>query len=142
MREKELILLLGPIGAGKTTLAKQLENGSAIRISQDEMGKKNYLGNFHQAISDGVPRIIVDRMNFNYEQRKRFIGPARENGYAVTIIELQTPREVCLERVVARQDHPTVEADNPELANKILDFYYKEYEKPLTEEYDNYNIDL
>ena len=138
--EKELILLLGPIGAGKTTLAKQLVNDNSIRISQDEMGRKAYLDHFHQALSENVPRIIIDRMNFNYEQRKRFIGPAREQGYVVTIIELQTPREICLERVLAREEHPTVEGNNPELANKILDFYYTEYKKPLPKEYDNYNV--
>ena len=137
--EKELMLLVGPIGSGKTTFSQTLKTDSSIRISQDEMGRSAYLEHFKNAIKEGVPRVIIDRMNFNKDQRKRFIEPAREAGYVVTIFELKTNRAICHERVVARQDHPTIEPGNNELTEKILNNYEAWYEAPTPDEYDNYN---
>jgi tRNA uridine 5-carbamoylmethylation protein Kti12 len=137
--EKELIILVGPIGSGKTTFAKTLETSSSIRISQDEMGRKAYLEHFKAAMRDSVPRIIVDRMNFDKEQRERFIKPAREAGYCVSIFELRTDIDVCIERVVNRPNHPTVESGDVELAQGIVDRYLINYEAPMPDEYDNLN---
>ena len=138
--EKELILLVGPIGSGKTTFAKTLEKDSSIRISQDEMGRKAYLNYFHEALEDGVPRIIIDRMNFNKIQRERFIRPAREYGYCVTIFEIDYNPVTCLERVINREDHPTIPKDSGDLARKIIFDYMKNYEHPEEDEFDNYNL--
>lgn len=137
--EKELILMVGPIGAGKSTLAKQLLDDKSIRISQDEMGRKAYLTHFKQALREEVPRIIIDRMNFNKKQRKRFIEPAREAGYCITIFEFKTNRAICFERVVTRKNHPTIPPDDHQLTGRILDMYYVEYESLDADEYDNYN---
>ena len=114
-------------------------NDCTIRISQDEMGRKAYMAHFNQAIRDGVPRVIVDRMNFNKDQRDRFIIPARGKGYCVTIFEFKTNRAICIERVIKRIGHPTVDAGNPELAAKIISFYQANYESPKLDEFDNYN---
>jgi len=139
MIEKELILLVGPIGSGKTTLAKDLLKFNSIRISQDEMGKKAYMTYFSSAIREGVPRIIIDRMNFNKEQRGRFIKQARDAGYCVTIFEFKTNRELCAQRVVNRTDHPTVRGGDIDLAIDIIKNYERFYEEPTPDEYDNYN---
>lgn len=138
--EKELMILVGPIGSGKTTFAKTLENDASIRISQDEMGRKAYLKYFQEAITEGVPRVIVDRMNFNKEQRERFIKPAREAGYCVTIFEIDHNPGLCIDRVVQRKDHPTIPKGSLDLAKKILLNYYKDYEHPDPDEFDNYNL--
>jgi len=138
--EKELILMVGPIGSGKTTFAKSLENDSSIRISQDEMGRKAYLKYFNEALKDGVPRIIVDRMNFDRKQRERFIKPAREAGYCVTIFEMEYNPVTCLERVIDRKGHPTIPEDSGDLARKIIFQYMDNYECPEVDEYDNHNL--
>lgn len=137
--EKELMILVGPIGSGKTTFAKSLQNNNSIRISQDEMGRRAYKTHFDAALRDGVPRVIIDRMNFNKEQRERFIGPARDAGYCITIFEFKTNREVCTKRVVNRKDHPTVRGGDVELALDIIKNYETFYEQPTPDEYDNYN---
>ena len=78
-------------------------------------------------------------MNFNKDQRKRFIEPAREAGYAVTVFEFKENRAVCLERVVKRTGHPTIKPGQPDLAHDILCMYEANYEAPTDDEYDNYN---
>lgn len=138
--EKELIILVGPIGSGKTTFSKTLETQNSIRISQDETGKREHLNEFYDALTQNIPRIIIDRMNFNVEQRMRYITPARSEGYVITIIELQSDWDTCVDRVYKRENHPTVENGNLELANRILKFYNKNYEQPTKDEYDNYSI--
>jgi predicted kinase len=138
--EKELILMVGPIGSGKTTFAKSLVNDSAIRISQDEMGRKAYLKYFHEALKDGVPRIIIDRMGFDREQRNRFIEPARKHGYVITIFEMDYNPVTCLERVINREGHPTIPKGSDDLARKIILDYMKNYEHPEEKEFDNYSL--
>jgi predicted kinase len=136
--KKELVLMLGPIGSGKSTYVKNTLTDQDFYISQDEQGKKGHFQEFSGCVKVGISRIFVDRMNFNRQQREKYIKPAREAGYTITIIEMTTPRDVCFERVVNRKGHPTVEANNPELANKILDFYFKSHEAPTEDEYDSY----
>jgi len=138
--EKELILMVGPIGSGKTTFAKSLVNDSAIRISQDEMGRKAYLNHFKEALKDGIPRIIIDRMNFDRKQRERFIKPAREAGYCVTIMEMDYNPLTCLKRVIDRKNHPTIQQGSAQLAKDIILRFMKDYEHPENDEYDNYNL--
>lgn len=138
--EKELILMVGPIGSGKTTFAKSLVNDSAIRISQDEMGRKAYLNHFKEALKDGIPRIIIDRQNFNRQQRDRFISAARANNYCITIFEMDYCPLECLKRVINRKNHPTISDKDPYLAKSIILRYMEQYEAPEEYEYDNYNL--
>ncbi len=143
--KRKLILLIGPIGSGKSTLAKRYQgieqkSYSAIPctiVSQDEQGRKGHRVKFNKCLEDGHS-IIVDRMNFNKEQRDRYIEPAKQAGYTIYIVEVKTDRATCLERVVARENHPTIEKGNKDLANKILDMYYREYEPLSTEYFDGY----
>lgn len=137
--EKELMLLVGPIGAGKTTFAKTLENENSMRISQDEMGRKAYLQYYNNAIKDGIPRVIIDRMNFSKDQRSRFIDSARKEGYTITIFDFEWDWDTCFKRVTEREDHPTVPAGDPALAEKILTMFQGMYQKPTEDEYDNLN---
>lgn len=137
--EKELMLMVGSIGSGKSTFSKTLENDTSVRISQDEQGKKQHMKNFLDAIQEGVPRVIVDRMNFNREQRERYIKPAREAGYVITIFEMKTCPVVCVDRVVKRKGHPTIAEGDYKTAIEVTQFYASNYEPVIPGEADNYN---
>lgn len=136
--KKELVLMLGPIGSGKSTYVKNILTDQDFYISQDEQGKKKHFQEFSGCVKVGISRIFVDRMGFNKTQRARYIELARAANYTVTIIEMNTPRDICFNRVINRKNHPTVPAGDPILTNKILDFFYSQYEKPTQDEYDNY----
>lgn len=129
---KQIILLVGPPGSGKSTFAKDLiQNGgdhgaACIYINQDSQGKDKHRKLFEDAIFQ-MKDIIIDRMNFNKEQRERYLKPARDAGYKTKIIVLHEPKSVCFERCKNRQDHETVKTE--EDAQKALDFFFKYYER-------------
>lgn len=137
--EKELILLVGPIGSGKTTFAESLRTDCSVRISQDEMGKGGHLVKFKEAIRGGTPRVIIDRMGFNVEQRMRYITPARQAGYSVSIFEFAFDWDICFKRAVSRRGHPTIAEGNSDLVKKVLNMYRNSYQQPSDDEFDNYN---
>ena len=132
--------MVGPVGSGKTTFAKSLKTSTSIRISQDEMGKEGHRYEFCDALEAGIPRIIVDRMNFNVKQRRWYINAARSFGYCVTIMEMEYCPVQCASRVSQRENHPTIESGNIKLANKIIKMYKDNYQAPKPSEYDNYNL--
>ena len=134
---KQLIILVGPPASGKSTYAKQKESEGFIHISQDIMGRFEYLKHFSVALSSGK-NIIVDRMNFNKQQRKRFIDSGKEMGYTIHVVEFLIAGEICLERAEKRIDHPTIK--DVETAKKVLKFYWGNYEKPEPNEYNTFEV--
>jgi hypothetical protein len=129
---KTLIVLVGPAGAGKSTYAK--ENYSEyVYINQDSHGKIGHLQLFCNAI-EAESNIIVDRMNFNKEQRKRYLEPAKDAGYTTEIIVLHESYDTCITRCEARVGHPTIKCRQD--ASKALNTFFKLYERPKDMEAD------
>lgn len=124
-------ILVGPIGAGKSTYAASIPG--AVIINQDRQGPGGHKVHYKHALNDKVPHIIIDRMNFNKEQRKRYIKLALEAGYQVKITTLTDTFEECLARVIARENHPTIAKGDEVTACKVLNFFFSNYE-PFTED--------
>lgn len=127
---KLIIVLVGPPASGKSSLAELYRRQGFTRISQDDQGKE-YLDKFKKAIEDGDD-IVIDRMNFNKEQRKRYLEPAHKAGYQSIIKVLQVPKQVCYERCMKRENHPTIK-DHKDASN-ALSFFFKTYERPTADE--------
>lgn len=128
----KLLLLVGPPGSGKTTNAKFCEALGFVRINQDDQGKE-HLKLFAEALAEGKD-IVVDRLNFNKQQRDRYLNPAKEKGYTTRIEVLHESRQTCRERCDARKDHPTIK-DGDDAASAINMFFSK-YERVQDNEAD------
>ena len=130
----KLVLLVGPPGSGKSTLAKKYIAEGFAYVNQDSQGKLDHIEIFRQAQRDGK-NILVDRMNFNKQQRVNYLYNANTYGYETEIIVLHQPYQVCLERIRARfGQHETIHDEKA--ARGALKTFFGQYERPYEGEAD------
>lgn len=134
---KSVYVLIGPQGSGKTYWAKNVltkHKKDIVRISQDDQGRQGHRDLFSKCIREGRS-VVVDRMNFNFEQRDRYTRDAYANGYDVVYVWFNITKDICLRRLATRKDHPTIAPDADH--SGMLDFYFCKFEKPSCQEYDD-----
>ncbi|BGP17643.1 hypothetical protein JCM10213v2_005679 [Rhodosporidiobolus nylandii] len=106
---QELIVLAGVVGSGKSSLSSrwiELLPGYSI---------------------------LVDRQNFDAPQRRTWLEIAGEfNGVQVGGLVMNTSEEECRERLLVRDNHPTI--DNPNLAVELLDKFSSLWVEPALNE--------
>lgn len=144
----KIIILVGPPGSGKSIKSVELNKSLGFeRISQDDMGKDGHIKKFLYCLAN-KDDIVIDRMNFDKKQRERYLKPAREAGYETEIVVFHVPRQVCFERIMARENHPTIngisvstgqftevtgvtisEKEKVRQANSALDTFFTKYER-------------
>lgn len=121
---KKIIITVGSPGSGKSTWAKEFcERYGYTYISQDDQGKDGHMKAFKNALLAGE-NIVVDRMNFNREQREIYVNSAQALDYEVTHKYFDESYKVCLERILSRQGHPTLKPD-AKTARQVLDMYWE-----------------
>eukprot|EP01026_Neomeris_dumetosa_P050124 TRINITY_DN4387_c0_g1_i2.p15 TRINITY_DN4387_c0_g1~~TRINITY_DN4387_c0_g1_i2.p15 ORF type:complete len:169 (+),score=6.62 TRINITY_DN4387_c0_g1_i2:2708-3214(+) len=130
-----MLILVGIPGAGKSTFSSNLCKQSSLdwcHINQDTVrnGKpgtrQDCLDQVHTAASKNQ-NIVIDRCNFNDNQRKDFLALSRLYGYEDHAIVFQLPRELCIRRAEGRSQHPTgVHGIN---AEKIVKFVFKDLQR-------------
>jgi gluconate kinase len=131
---KILVLMVGPPGSGKSTYSAKPEFRDYIYINQDLQNKK-HLEIFSQSIEYGK-NVIVDRMNYSKTQRNRYLDVAKAAGYSTHIVVLHECFEVCLERCLKREGHPTINQGDNAIANKAINFFFRSYERVSDDEAD------
>ena len=134
---KTIYILIGPQGSGKTRWAQNIlmshDQTGVVRISQDDQGKAGPRQLFHKCLDDGVS-VVIDRMNFNFEQRHMYTQYANLLDYDIVFVWFNVSKDTCLRRLATRQGHPTVSPDSDH--SGMLDFYFSNFEEPSSGEYD------
>ncbi len=131
MSDKEVVILVGMQGSGKTHYCKNHLSGHT-RVSQDE-GPNRFPGvleYYKDLLQKGVERIVIDRINPLRRQRDKFRRLAERHGYRVKIVYFDLPRNVCLERIAGRKNHPTLDMDKMHQATQ----HYLNILQPPTED--------
>jgi predicted kinase len=109
-----VILLVGPPGSGKSTFCDALTSlpGSPYRrVNQDTAGRDGKRGTRQQcerALEDHLAQglcVLVDRCNFDGDQRASFVNKARARGAKVHAVHLKYPTSVCAARAAGRTGH-------------------------------------
>ena len=130
---RKVIILVGLPGSGKSTLAKQLESQGYVRVNQDELGSRNKCKELMESALKTNKPVVVDRCNFDLRQRKSWIDLAAKYGVKnVVAVCINTPVDVCKDRIITRGAHPTVEP--VEGSKAIVDNFAKLMTEPKLEE--------
>ena len=134
MEQKELVVLIGPPGSGKSTYCKtHLPNHS--RINQDEQGKSGHHKVFEKALRQ-QKLIVVDRINHIYNQRRDYVSQARLNGFKIRYVVFKFSFSECLTRISGRKEHPTLNSRNLDEAVAAISMFFSFYQPPSFQEYD------
>ena len=77
------------------------------------MGTRRDCEQAFAAALQGGRDVVVDRCNFDAAQRSTWLTLARTCRAACLGVQLMLPVEVCIERALARKDHPSLGTRGP-----------------------------
>ncbi|KAA8491815.1 Bifunctional polynucleotide phosphatase/kinase [Porphyridium purpureum] len=128
-----VLIMVGIPGSGKSTMAEMLVARGWKRISQDELGNRYRCEvELIRALLKGQ-NCVIDRCNFDVDQRRPWIRLARSRGCRVGAIVLATPLEQCIARVRSRESHPTLPPNNPN-SEEVVRRFALQFEPPTSDE--------
>lgn len=151
MNKKTIFILMGVPCSGKSFVANEMreEFPDAVYLNADTLRKVMTGDISDQSQNNLVFRvfdymleyfmllekdIIIDNCNVKKSYRKKYIEAAKENGYEVLGIVLDTPLEICLERNEKR------ERKVPQEVIEKFDFMLRQNFPSKEEGFDNLDI--
>ncbi|KAF0500667.1 p-loop containing nucleoside triphosphate hydrolase protein [Gigaspora margarita] len=109
--ENRVLVCVRVPGSGKLTFSNSLCQAYPdkwYRVNQDDLGTRRACEDLFKAkLNEIGMNVIVDRCNFNGNQRQVWINLAWSFGVPVDAIIMDTPMEECSSRILERQNHPT-----------------------------------
>jgi len=135
--QQVVLVLVGLVASGKSTFAEALQEHlpQFRRCNQDDLGNRREVERLaRQSLQQGLS-VCIDRTNFNAQQRNIWFNIAREFSVPSWVLFFDTPYEVCVQRLLTRQNHPTI--TDPNHGITILERFRAEFEPPsVLEGYD------
>lgn len=126
----KLIIMVGFPGSGKSTWANT-HYPDFYRISQDDMGSRGRFFNALEAKLKEGKNVVADRCNQTKRHRERLVELGRKYGASVEVVWVATPHKIALERLLAREEHPTIKHDmSKEDKIRIYRRFDAEFEQP------------
>jgi predicted kinase len=143
-----VIFMCGPAGAGKSTVARQLQSEGMARLSFDEEAWRrgirsqplaeddrreieNHLRERLRVLVMSKTDVVLDYSFWSRRMRDDYRAIVRSLGVEPETIYLATPREVVLARVRARQGQS---ANEVQLPSDLAVAYFDNFEAPTPDE--------
>jgi aryl-alcohol dehydrogenase-like predicted oxidoreductase/predicted kinase len=103
-RGKEVILVMGMPGSGKTTIAKQLEAQGYARLNRDERGGSlaELARELGRELAAGATRVVLDNTYGSRASRSAVVRAARKHGARVSCRVVTTSLEQAQHNAVSR----------------------------------------
>lgn len=136
--QQSMLLLVGLPGSGKSTFGRIVEKclpWKYARVNQDELSSRQKCINRARSILNQGKCPIVDRCNFDVQQRSHFLQLAAESTTSATVpvdcVVLKIDTQTCLARCRSRRGHPTLP---PSKAGFVIHGMAKDWKAPSLEE--------
>ena len=100
--EKEIIVMVGMLGAGKSSVVEEYSRNGYSVVSDDIYGINKSEKVLKIMIQDGKEKIIIDNTHYNKASRAEVIKIGHENGYKVNCLHLTTSFEDAQYNTVSR----------------------------------------
>lgn len=103
-----VLILVGTMGSGKSTFAEALVSGAAtpwIRVNQDQLKTRAKCKAAARAALRTGKNCIIDRCNFDQQQRSVWVDTANELAAACCCVWLDYPSKVAALRAQQRTNH-------------------------------------
>ncbi|EDP42272.1 hypothetical protein MGL_3521 [Malassezia globosa CBS 7966] len=120
-----LVVFCGFVGSGKTSLAVEAAKtwpGEWDRCCQDEMKSRQSVERRARASLLDGRHVLIDRTNMDRQQRAIWLSLAADvrqvRSVVTSLIHVDVPPEICYERLLHRQGHPTLRT--PEQAHRYV----------------------
>lgn len=143
-----VVFMCGPAGSGKSTIARELENGGMVRLSFDEeawrrgiraqplsVGDRSEIeAHLRRRLVDLVlakTDVVLDFSFWSRRMRDDYRALLVPLGVEPETVYLATPRDVVLARVRARDGRA---ANEVVLSEEIAARYFDEFEAPTPDE--------
>lgn len=129
---KQMVIMRGPSGSGKSTYTKKhfpeavvcsadsyFERSGEYKFDRTKLGAAHGYskGKCETSLKKGVPLVVVDNTNTTLREMKPYVKLARQYGYTVRFVRLETPVTVA----AGRNTHGVPEEAVQRMADRMAD---------------------